>query len=961
MTAEVGAKSQPTIPPPPAPQGVVTRARSSAYRGAPALTNQPPPPPAQMAPVPQDPTTFDVPPLPGESTHPSSPIEGSPTLLGPTASDDGFQQVSRARGRRTPPYPDAIPPPPPDPAPMAIVDRYAVDNSESSLSDDKARDNTLSTSIPAAYVHEGNPAPPADPSLQAALDNIWPRSEIPGVPEDPTMTRLRDFVSESGKKLDSAIHSFRQEQLEHDSRVDSIIQDIRADRLDPDSFVSTQEFNHRVTTILDAVAPLPPAVKALEAKYDAVYTKFQSSFLSTFTASLVQLESELKSMVTSHLVDVVATNHTLGTTINTLDTHVSSLDTRLAEVESSLAKVEISTNKMVADIQDMGASLTSLLTRPPPVTPNPSPVPPARDDVTEVEGNSSMASGPPLDIPAGPVGGSSHSQASPPHVHWTSSTGNRWTNVDPTSLSSGARNLHVRVSPQVDTTQASTEATHLPPTPRTVENRRRQAIKDGLSRFDFAALCDPHYHGGPDGLSLLTIESIRVRGYTSINSDDVVLCFNDIINLHSKVLASWTNARTQQSGPTIERIVEKAVPTILPKLEGLSAAELVLWYDNLQKISSVYLLPLMPFDAINLRLGFEGLCPPGLGCLRYADICRAMMEVFPRLLPNLNRVSTVVSTTRAENGNGYSLVWEVMALAVPGFDPTLHAPAPVWEDFMDILDFAHAHLLYFRLQAKVGLYYDSRKKSSTFLRTLQHTEYVDVVLLLQTSVETYLDPYDDGYLPTHLCLMGLALRLEKNRRSHIREVLPRVRRIQGASPEPSYDDEFTPRIYRTDLSGRGRDHQNYGDRPGGRRGRDAHGSDRGFGRSRFPDRGRDSAPRGRYARPDHNRRVYDKDVQCDACKRVGHSAATCDVLAQALFLTKYMKYTLDDKAKANLEAAWLDRWSSKLGAPSRTPRTVMRAYLEDMDLSLDDLDAQMCWECWPPDDTPFEEVEITSA
>jgi hypothetical protein len=70
-----------------------------------------------------------------------------------------------------------------------------------------------------------------------------------------------------------------------------------------------------------------------------------------------------------------------------------------------------------------------------------------------------------------------------------------------------------------------------------------------------------------------------------------------------------------------------------------------------------------------------------------------------------------------------------------------------------------------------------------------------------------------------------------------------------------------------------------------------------------------------------------------------------------------MKYTLDDKAKANLEAACLDRWSSKLDTPSRSPRTVMRAYLNDLDLTLDDLDAQICWDCWPHDDTPFEEVE----
>ena len=73
-----------------------------------------------------------------------------------------------------------------------------------------------------------------------------------------------------------------------------------------------------------------------------------------------------------------------------------------------------------------------------------------------------------------------------------------------------------------------------------------------------------------------------------------------------------------------------------------------------------------------------------------------------------------------------------------------------------------------------------------------------------------------------------------------------------------------------------------------------------------------------------------------------------------------MKYTLDDKAKATLEAAWLDRWSSKLGTPFCSPRTVMRAYLNKVDITLNDLDDQMCWDCWPPDDTPFAEVKLDS-
>jgi hypothetical protein len=36
------------------------------------------------------------------------------------------------------------------------------------------------------------------------------------------------------------------------------------------------------------------------------------------------------------------------------------------------------------------------------------------------------------------------------------------------------------------------------------------------------------------------------------------------------------------------------------------------------------------------------------------------------------------------------------------------------------------------------------------------------------------------------------------------------------------------------------------------------------------------------ARPDRNRRTFLPDVQCAACKRVGHVAKHCDMLATAI-------------------------------------------------------------------------------
>jgi hypothetical protein len=221
-----------------------------------------------------------------------------------------------------------------------------------------------------------------------------------------------------------------------------------------------------------------------------------------------------------------------------------------------------------------------------------------------------------------------------------------------------------------------------------------------VSHFDAAALVDKDYHGGIDGFDLLTITIIKNCGYSTISSDDVILCYNDIIQLHCKTLGGWLNTRTLQRGVSVERIVEKVLP-LFKKLDGITAAELVYFYDEFQKTASVYLLPFMPFDAISIKLGFEGLCPPGIGIYRYADVSMALMDVLPRVMPErISHLGTIITAVRADSNNRYDLMWRIMALGVPGFDPTLHVASPVWDDYLNIFDFCHEHILYFCLQAK---------------------------------------------------------------------------------------------------------------------------------------------------------------------------------------------------------------------------------------------------------------------
>jgi len=131
-----------------------------------------------------------------------------------------------------------------------------------------------------------------------------------------------------------------------------------------------------------------------------------------------------------------------------------------------------------------------------------------------------------------------------------------------------------------------------------------------------------------------------------------------------------------------------------------------------------------------------------------------------------------------ETGNGYDLLWRVLALAVPGFDPTIQVKIPVWME-EDIFEFALSFLLFFCLQAKKGVVQDDRTHSISFLNAINEPSYADAITTLYTMVTNYNSGPDDGYLPVNLCIMGLATQLHANARTRAQAVIPRVNRTLG--------------------------------------------------------------------------------------------------------------------------------------------------------------------------------------
>ncbi len=225
----------------------------------------------------------------------------------------------------------------------------------------------------------------------------------PNLINDPTLTCLWDFASESSKVLDSAIHSLRQEQTKHDWQVDAIIQDLCADCIDPESFVSTQDFDTWVQTMVQNTvdpshATLHKKLDAMKCSYDAILVNFGTTMTSGNTVTIshvkrlakhqacldqaatdsnaIQLalarlgtsvSTRLETLNTTNapvvlsLDKVSTTNASVVSHIARLASDISSFNTQLTTIESTIPQVAMTMDLVSAHLQDMGASLTSRL------------------------------------------------------------------------------------------------------------------------------------------------------------------------------------------------------------------------------------------------------------------------------------------------------------------------------------------------------------------------------------------------------------------------------------------------------------------------------------------------------------------------------------------------------------------------------------------------------------------------
>ncbi len=70
-----------------------------------------------------------------------------------------------------------------------------------------------------------------------------------------------------------------------------------------------------------------------------------------------------------------------------------------------------------------------------------------------------------------------------------------------------------------------------------------------------------------------------------------------------------------------------------------------------------------------------------------------------------------------------------------------------------------------------------------------------------------------------------------------------------------------------------------------------------------------------------------------------------------------MKQDMSPALCNSIEKEWLDRWKEQLGNPTQTPRQVLRANVEELDITVAGLDNKMEWDYWDKDDVDNPQLE----
>jgi hypothetical protein len=80
------------------------------------------------------------------------------------------------------------------------------------------------------------------------------------------------------------------------------------------------------------------------------------------------------------------------------------------------------------------------------------------------------------------------------------------------------------------------------------------------------------------------------------------------------------------------------------------------------------------------------------------------------------------------------------------------------------------------------------------------------------------------------------------------------------------------------------------------------------------------------------------------------------MLAMAITIKHFMDGQASADTLQGIESDWLNRHRGRLQQDSRSPRLVLRAYADNLQISEDDIEHQLDWAAWDDDESTVEDV-----
>lgn len=375
---------------------------------------------------------------------------------------------------------------------------------------------------------------------------------------------------------------------------------------------------------------------------------------------------------------------------------------------------------------------------------------------------------------------------------------------------------------------------------------------------------------------------------------------------------------------------------------------MTLYRESLMKLKD-YGIGITPLHSVNFRrYGYHAFCPPGLGLKLFhtmgQKLCIVLRDI---LLPKTEKWKAWIDLVLTTNGSGYYLLYSLFANKYKVLNPSFDLPVPTFgpDCGYDLNKFGQ-QIEDYGLQLRLrGVRKSRAQLSKLFLEHLrQHPQYLPAVSGFLTDVIRYSeDPTVEVAFPAHLTVLQLA-----NTMSEVvtadsilaspsavptdltANLVQQLFMSAGVPPQPM--DQVIHRLAQTVLA-----MSDPGPHIQGHVCRVAAG-----GGKKKPSSVPTRWPVPRRGRGD------EADLHCAACKRPGHSAARCIMLAVSLYIWKFMKDKSNSALLEDVAKTWLQHHQQGGQADPTCVVKMAEQYSADVGISVDTTFDEMDWDFFDP-------------